>query len=241
MSRGGLLGRLSRPLTTKITRVYLERFLQAHATPKRTLDLGASIGPYAAYFPNRIGVDIEKAPGVDVVADAHALSFRGGSFDVVLATEILEHLQEPQKAADEMLRVLRPGGTLLLTTRFLFPLHDAPHDYFRYTRYGLQHLFRRFEIIDLKEETDAIGTLAVLAQRLAIQADTLGSRRLGLLWHVVARVIRHASFLITREYGDGRDRRTVQPMMTSGYYLVCRRSGGKQEPAPLFGGSAPAM
>jgi SAM-dependent methyltransferase len=126
MSRGGLLGRLSRPLTTKITRVYLERFLQAHATPKRTLDLGASIGPYAAYFPNRSGVDLEKAPGVEVVADAHALSFRGGSFDVVLATEVLEHLQEPQKAADEMLRVLRPGGTLLLTTRFLFPARRAP-------------------------------------------------------------------------------------------------------------------
>jgi SAM-dependent methyltransferase len=228
MSRDGLLGRLARPLTTKITRVRLEQFLQAHATTKRTLDLGASIGPYAAYFPNRIGADIERAPGVDVVADALALSFRDGSFDVILATEILEHLREPQRAADEMFRVLGPGGTLILTTRFLFPLHDAPHDYFRYTRYGLQHLFRRFEIVELREEIDAVGTLAVLVQRLAIQADTLGSRRLGLVWHVVARVIRHASFLITREYGDGRDRRTVQPMMTSGYYLVCRRSGGPQ-------------
>jgi SAM-dependent methyltransferase len=226
MSRGGLLGRLSRPLTAKITRVHLERFLQGHATPKRTLDLGASIGSYAALFPNRVGVDIERAAGVDIVADAHALSFRDGSFEVVLATEVLEHLQEPQKAVDEMFRVLKPGGTLLLTTRFLFPLHDAPHDYFRYTRYGLQYLFRRFEIVDLTEEADAIGTLAVLVQRLAIQADTLGSHRLGLLWHAVARLIRHASFLITREYGDGRDRRTVQPMMTSGYYLVCRRSGG---------------
>jgi predicted SAM-dependent methyltransferase len=223
MSRGGVLGRLARALTTKIPRVPLDRFMQAHRTTKRTLDLGASIGPYAAYFPNRIGVDIERAPGVDVVADAHALGFRGGSFDVILATEVLEHLREPQRAADEMFRLLRPGGTLLLTTRFLFPLHDAPHDYFRYTRYGLQHLFRRFEVVELREEMDAMGTLAVLVQRLAIQADTLGSHKLGLLWHVVARAIRRTSFLITREYGDGRDRRTVQPMMTSGYYLVCRR------------------
>ena len=143
MSRGGLLGRLSRPLTTKITRVHLERFLQGQATPKRTLDIGASIGSYAAYFPNRVGVDIERAAGVDIVADAHALSFRDGSFEVVLATEVLEHLQEPQKAVDEMFRVLKPGGTLLLTTRFLFPLHDAPHDYFRYTRYGLEYLLRQ--------------------------------------------------------------------------------------------------
>jgi SAM-dependent methyltransferase len=226
MSAGTILGRLARPLTGKITRGPLERFLAAHATTGRTLDVGASIGSYAALFPNRTGIDIERAPGVDVIGDAHRLAFRDASFDLVLATEVLEHLQEPQRAADEMFRVLRPGGTLLLTTRFLFPLHDAPHDYFRFTRYGLTHLFRRFEIVELREEFGAVGTLAVLVQRLGIQADTLGSRRLGNVWHLVAHVVRRLSFLITREYGDGRDRRTVQPMMTSGYYLVCRRPGG---------------
>jgi len=219
------LSRLVRPLTAKITREPLERFLRQHATDQRTLDVGASIGSYAQLFPNRIGIDIERAHGVDVVSDAHALAFRDQAFDVVLATEVLEHLPEPQRAVDEMWRVLRPGGTMLLTTRFLFPLHDAPGDYYRYTRYGLAHLFRKFERVEILEDTDAMETLGVLTQRLAIQADTLGSHTVGQIWHLVAHVVRRMSFLITREYGDGRDRRTVQPMMTSGYYLVARRPG----------------
>jgi SAM-dependent methyltransferase len=218
-----LLQRLVRPLTAKMTREPLERFLRLHATDRRTLDVGASIGSYAQLFPNRIGIDIERAPGVHVVSDAHSLAFRDQSFDVVLATEVLEHLPEPQRAVDEMLRVLRPGGTVLLTTRFLFPLHDAPGDYYRYTRFGLAYLFRQFEIVEIREDTDAMGTLGVLTQRLAIQADTLGSHAIGQVWHLVARVVRRMSFLITREYGDGRERRTVMPMMTSGYYLVARR------------------
>jgi SAM-dependent methyltransferase len=217
------LRRSTSGITSKIPRAPLEAFLRAHATTAKTLDIGASIGSYAELFPNRVGVDIERAAGVHVVCDAHHLAVRDASFDAILATEVFEHLREPQVAADEMFRVLRPGGTLLLTTRFLFPLHDAPHDYYRYTRYGLQYLFRRFEIVELREEIDAIGTIAVLVQRLAIQSDTLGSRKLSLAWHVCAKALKRLSFLITREYGDGRSRRTVQPMMTSGYYLVCRR------------------
>lgn len=217
------LQKLTRPVTRKIPRIYLDEFIRRHATAARTLDLGASVGPYATSFPNRVSADIVAAPGVQVVSDAHALAFGDASFDAILTTEMLEHLREPQRAIDEMFRVLSPGGTLLLTTRFVFPLHDAPHDYFRYTRYGLQHLLRRFEIVELREETDAFGTLAVLIQRLAIQGETLGTRALGIVWHVLAHVVRHCSFLITREYGDGAGRRTAQPMMTSGYYVVCRK------------------
>jgi predicted SAM-dependent methyltransferase len=225
------LRRLTRPLTTKIPRVYLDQFIRQHGSSGLTLDLGASTGPYRALFPNRIGVDIERAAGVDVVADAHALAFRDQSFDVVVSTEMLEHLREPQRAANEMFRVLRPGGTLVLTTRFLFPLHDAPHDYFRYTKYGLQHLFRQFQIVEIREETDTMGTLAVLVQRLGVQAETLGWRPFGLGWHLLAHVMKRFSFLITREYGDTRERRTAQQMMTSGYYVVCRRPDGPPPPA----------
>ena len=224
------LRRLTRPLTTKIPRVYLDEFIRQHASDGLTLDLGASTGPYQTLFPKRVGVDVERATGVDVVSDAHALAFRDQSFDTVVSTEMLEHLTEPQRAADEMFRVLRPGGTLVLTTRFLFPLHDAPHDYFRYTKYGLQHLFRRFHIVELREETDTMGTFAVLVQRLGVQAETLGWRPLSLGWHLLAHVVKRFSFLITREYGDTRERRTAQQMMTSGYYLVCRRPASPPPP-----------
>jgi SAM-dependent methyltransferase len=215
--------RVGRILSKKLTRVTLDRFVVSHATAGLTLDLGAQTGPYAAHFPRRVGLDLQPAPGVAVVADARSLPLRDAVFDAVLCTEMLEHVVEPQVAVDEMLRVLKPGGVLVLTTRFLFPIHDAPHDYFRFTKYGLRHLLRRFEILELQEETDSIGALAVLVQRLGMQARTLGYTPLRAIWLLAARLIPALSGLITEEFGDVHRRTPERGIMTSGYHVACRR------------------
>ena len=217
------LRRIGRGLSRKLTRVTLDRFIAAHATDRLTLDIGAQNGPYAAHFPRRVALDIRPGRGVAVIGDAQALGIRDAAFPVVLCTEVLEHLPEPQKAIDEIFRVLEPGGELLLTTRFLFPIHDAPHDYFRYTKYGLRHLLRRFEVTALEEETDAVGTLAVLLQRVGMQAETLRWTPLRALWLLAAQLIRPFAFLITAEYGDSGRRRPERGIMTSGYHVACRK------------------
>ena len=217
------MSRIGRALSAKLTRVTLDRFIVAHASARRTLDLGAQNGPYAAHFPRRIAVDLQPAVGLHARGDAHALPFVDAAFDVVLCTEVLEHLQEPQRAIDEMHRVLKPGGQLLLTTRFLFPIHDAPHDYFRFTKYGLRHLLRQFDHVEIQEETDSVGALAVLVQRLGMQAHTLGSATLRAGWLIAARIVRPLSFLITSEFGDSRRRTPETGIMTSGYHVSCRR------------------
>ena len=217
------MGWIGRALSRKLTRVSLDRFIASHATGRRTLDIGAQNGPYAAHFPHRVALDIRRGIGVQIIGDTQALGIADATFDVVLCTEVLEHLPEPQQAVDEMFRVLRPGGQLLLTTRFLFPIHDAPHDYFRYTKYGLRHLLRRFEILELHEETDAVGTLAVLVQRLGMQAQTLGWRPLRAIWLLAAQAVRPLSFLITEEYGDSRRTTPERGIMTSGYHVACRK------------------
>ncbi|MGA9852144.1 MAG: class I SAM-dependent methyltransferase [Gammaproteobacteria bacterium] len=76
----------------------------------------------------------------DVFADGHAIPFAGSSFDTVLLLEVLEHVRDPECVLREIARVLKPGGRLLLSVPFLYPLHDAPHDYQRYTEYGLQQI-----------------------------------------------------------------------------------------------------
>jgi len=227
----GLSRKIGRNLTAKITRVTLDRFVQAHASTGRTLDIGAQNGPYAAFFPNRVALDIRRGTGVQIIGDAQALGLADRTFDVVLCTEVLEHLPEPQRAIDEMFRVLRPGGTLLLTTRFLFPIHDAPHDYFRFTKYGLRHLLRRYEILELQEETDSIGSLAVLVQRLGMQAHTLGPGASRALWLVMAKMVRPLGFLITEEYGDSRRLTPETGIMTSGYHVAGRKPAGPPAPA----------
>lgn len=214
---------LRRRLSAKLTRVTLDRFVKQHASNARTLDIGAQTGPYAASFPNRVAIDLTARKGIHVVTDAQRLGFREGAFDVVLCTEVLEHIPEPQRAIDEMFRVLAPGGTLLLTTRFLFPIHDAPHDYFRFTKYGLQHLLRGFDAVEIHEETTAVGTIAVLVQRLGMQAETLRWGPARGIWLVMAQAIRPWSGLITREYGDSRRLRPEHGIMTSGYHVACRK------------------
>jgi SAM-dependent methyltransferase len=215
--------RIGRALSGKLTRVTLDRFIAAHASSGRTLDIGAQNSPYAALFPNRIALDIKPGRGVAVIGDAQALGIGSETFDAIVCTEVLEHLPEPRRAIDEMFRVLRPGGSLLLTTRFLFPIHDAPHDYFRYTKYGLRHLLQQFEIVELEEETDAVGTLAVLTQRLGMQAETLRWTPLRAAWLVAAQIMRPFSFVITREYGDSRRLTPERGIMTSGYHVFCRK------------------
>ncbi len=74
----------------------------------------------------------------DVFGDAGALPFPDDSVDAVLLLEVLEHLPDPRAALGEIARVLKPGGTLLLTMPFPYPVHDAPHDYQRYTPHGLE-------------------------------------------------------------------------------------------------------
>ena len=218
-----LFKRIGAPLSAKLTRITLNRFIERHASNRLTLDIGAQNGPYASLFPRRVALDVQRGIGVQVIGDAQALGVRDASFDVVLCTEVLEHLPEPQRAIDEMFRVLVPGGELVLTTRFLFPIHDAPHDYFRFTKYGLRHLLRRFEIVELEEETDAVGTLAVLLQRLGMQAETLHRTPLRGFWLLAAQTMRPFSFLITREYGDSRRLRPEHGIMTSGYHVACRK------------------
>lgn len=214
---------VGRVLSGKLTRVTLDRFIASHASPLRTLDIGAQNGPYSAHFPRRVALDIQRGIGVQVIGDAQALGILDATFDVILCTEVLEHIPDPQRAIDEMFRVLVPGGQLLLTTRFLFPIHDAPHDYFRFTKYGLRHLLRRFEILELHEETDAVGTLAVLLQRLGMQAETLHRTPFRAIWLLWAQMVRPFSFLITAEYGDSRRLRHEQGIMTSGYHVACRK------------------
>lgn len=213
-------------LTRKITRPRLRSFLEKHRSAGRTLDIGCGNAVYGDLFPNRVTVDIERRPGiaVDVIGDAHNLStFPNDTFDIVLCTEVLEHLHTPAKAIDEFGRVLKPGGMLLLTTRFIFPLHDTPHDYYRYTKYGLRYLLRDFENVEVTEEASTVETIAILLQRMGFQCTTLGLRPLKLLWFCLAKITLAFPWILTREYGDLGHKEQEHCILSSGYYVVARK------------------
>jgi SAM-dependent methyltransferase/uncharacterized protein YbaR (Trm112 family) len=101
----------------------------------------------------------------DLVADAHRLPFIDESFEAVIALNASEHYHAPAQAAHEILRVLRPGGRVLIRTAFLQPLHEAPWHFYNCTRYGLERWFDGFEIekLDVSDNFHPGHSLAWLA------------------------------------------------------------------------------
>jgi len=113
------------------------------------LEIGCGRSPYKSIIPHKkyFTLDKNKEYRSDLISDAHYLCFKNKSFDTIIITEVLEHCCEPQKVADEIYRVLKKSGVCLLSTRFIHPLHGKPNDYFRFTEYGLKHLFKKFKKI----------------------------------------------------------------------------------------------
>lgn len=83
---------------------------------------------------------------------ATELPFDSGSFDTVLMLQTLEHVEEPLVALSEAYRVLRPNGLLVVTTPFMWGIHEQPRDFYRYTPYALEYLAGKagFEQIDVQ-------------------------------------------------------------------------------------------
>jgi SAM-dependent methyltransferase len=132
-----------------VTRI-LENMIRAHApmASGRLLDIGCGNKTYekhfAPYVSNYIGLEFPATRADrqgDVYGTALSLPFAGKAFDTVVSFQVLEHVPDPQTAVNESYRVLKRGGKILLTTNFMWGIHEEPHDYFRFTRYALTLLF----------------------------------------------------------------------------------------------------
>ena len=91
-----------------------------------------------------IGADMRPGPGVDRVLDLHDLAMEAASVNTVLCLDTLEHVEYPRRAMEEMQRVLRPGGTLIISSVFEFPIHGHPNDFWRFTPEGFRSLLSIF-------------------------------------------------------------------------------------------------
>jgi SAM-dependent methyltransferase len=139
----------------------------------RVLDAGAGEGKYAGFFRAHryCGVDLGMGDsewnysGLDAVVDLVALPFRDECFDACLNIVTLEHVREPASVLREIARTLKGGGRLLLVVPQDWEVHQAPHDYFRFTRYGVRYLLANagFTNIDIQP---AGGFFRLLGRRL---------------------------------------------------------------------------
>ncbi len=163
--------------------------LRTHASGK-LLDVGCGNTPFRKFLDNLIveyhTLDLEpKFPEVNFVADVQDMRMvPSETYDVVLCTEVVEHVPQPAKAISEVHRILKPHGKLILTVPYLSRLHEEPFDYFRYTKHGLQFLLETsgFQILDLAPTGSLFSFLGHNVSTLTVCS----------LWHVP--IVKHFVF-----------------------------------------------
>jgi SAM-dependent methyltransferase len=224
------------------SRRYLEDFLRQAASTApagaRVLDAGAGDVRYGYLFAHTryeatdfVQVNKEYLlEQLDFIADLQALPAANESYDMVICSQVLEHIKEPSTVLAQVYRVLKPGGTLWLSTPLFFAEHEAPHDYFRYTQYGLRYLLESagFVILRIEWLEGYYGTLAYQSLSAALALPVLprqyGGGAIGLVAALSALGLKPllAVGAIVTSFLDQRYKQT-QVGMCKNYALVARK------------------
>lgn len=121
-----------------------------------------------------LSIDVDPARSPDRLMDVEDMKeIPDHSVDVVFCMEVLEHVRNPQRGISEIWRILGDGGVVIGSTPFLLGIHDHPHDYYRFTGFGIDYLFREFEKLVLRPRNSYLEAVSVLCLRLF----SIGTRR----------------------------------------------------------------
>lgn len=199
------------------------------------LDIGCGNKPYQDLFASLstryIGMDYPDAvydnKFIDFVGSGLHAPVKSGSFDTLLSIQVLEHVPDPGTLISESARILKTGGVLVITAPFIYSLHSQPHDYFRYTTYGLQQLLKtHFEIIDLSKKAKFFASLI---QMLILHfwnpvkriKNPLAYIAIGMPTLLVTNILQIIALFLDL-FGDDET-------FTSGYCIVARKKAAQSE------------
>ena len=159
----------------RVTSFVADHLLSEDVLGKRVLEVGSydyngsTRSDIMRFRPSSyLGVDIQQGPGVDEVADICDLTRRFGTeaFDVVVTTEVLEHVENWRGAIANLKAVLAPGGLLVVTTRSKgFGFHAAPYDFWRYEEDDIKVIFADLDIEALESDDSSEPGVFVRARK----------------------------------------------------------------------------
>ena len=142
----------------------------AHQVRGRVLDVGCGQKPYLSFFDvsDYVGLEVDTPESrskkqADFFYDGKTFPFGNAEFDSVLCNQVLEHVFEPDEFLSELHRVLKQGGTLVLTVPFVWDEHEQPFDFARYSSFGLKHLLAKHGFT-IEYQMKTCADLSVLCQ-----------------------------------------------------------------------------
>jgi SAM-dependent methyltransferase len=203
----------------------IERDLRAFAVSlgaaDRVLDAGAGEGRFGEFFGGQRYVSLDLGigdegwnyRGLDVIGDLHELPFRTSAFDACINIVTLEHVPEPRVVLTELCRTLRAGGRIFLAVPHQWEEHQQPHDFYRYTRYGLEYLLGKAGFTDVHIEPVG-GFFRMLSRRLLNSLQFFP----GVLW--IPAAVFFAPPALALPLLDGLDRHRN---FTLGYICTARK------------------
>ena len=208
------------------SRIHLAAFIRRAASSvppgSRVLDAGAGDCAYAplfaglAYESADFGQVSKRYGKLTYECDLTAIPVEDERFDLVLLTQVLEHLPDPLTALRELHRVLKPGHRIWLTQPLYYQEHEQPYDFYRYTQFGLRHLLGSagFRIEELSWLEGYVGTLAyqfdLAGHALPIRPAHYGGGAIGVAAGTLALLLRPALRATAHLYAklDARHRYT---------------------------------
>ncbi len=131
--------------------------------------------------------DVHLQFSPDIVFDAHQIPFKASSFDLVIASQVLEHTFKPWEVANELERVVKIGGKLLIETPFNFPYHSPPYDFYRFTFTGLRSLFSKCNLDSFQANEGSASAVATFNAQFLI--DAFSNRYLRMLMLFISRFL----------------------------------------------------
>ena len=112
-----------------------------------------------------VGADMRPGVGVDMILNLHQIDLPDESAGTVLIMETLEHTEFPGKAIDELYRILKPNGLIIISAPMNLAIHDYPNDYWRFTPEGFKSLLQpfAFSLVDVLGQADFPKTVLAVA------------------------------------------------------------------------------
>lgn len=168
-------------------------------------------------FYEKKSIDIDATRYPDQVLDVCDNEFEKKiqfSPDCIVALEVFEHLKDPFLAVQNLRKILKKNGIIIISTPFIFGMHDLPHDYFRYTKFGLINLFKDFSNVNITQRNDGVFDIIFVLLFRSYQDKRILNKFLGSFFVIFYYIFFPFIFVLNKFFRSD--------LITTGYYLVAR-------------------